>query len=267
MKNYKRVLSIAGSDSGGGAGIQADLKTISALGCYGMTAITAITAQNTQGVFAIHPIPAEIVVKQIEVVIDDIGVDAVKIGMLHSAELIEAIADVLERKSVGNIVLDPVMVATSGDRLIQEEAVNILKSRLIPLSTVLTPNMPEAEVLLGRKLENDRKDLLSLSELGAGSVLLKGGHGEGEICADWFMDASGKILSFQNSKIDTKNTHGTGCTLSSAIASYLAKGMTKDDAVGSGIEYIHQAIKQGADYRLGQGHGAVKHFYLYKNWD
>lgn len=267
QKTYNRVLTIAGSDSGGGAGIQADLKSIAANGCYGMSVITALTAQNTKGVFGIHPVPVNFVQQQLQVVLSDIGADAIKIGMLFSSELIEMIAGELQVHGSKNIVLDPVMVATSGDKLLKDEAVEALKIHLIPMAHLITPNLPEASVLLGRKIVtvDELKDAAAnLSELGCPNVLIKGGHLEEGDCDDLlYMGDSGDVITYPVKRIATDNTHGTGCTLSSAIAAGLAKGLSVEDAVTAGKEYITGAIKSGADYKIGDGHGPVDHFYRF----
>jgi hydroxymethylpyrimidine/phosphomethylpyrimidine kinase len=264
-RHYTRVLTIAGSDSGGGAGIQADLKTFSALGCYGMSVVTALTAQNTTGVTGIHSVPPDFVMQQLAAVFTDIGVDAVKIGMLYSAELIQAVADGLQRHGAVNIVLDPVMVAQSGDKLLQDAAITALKDHLLPLATVLTPNLPEAAVLLGREV-NGHDDMQaaakSLAAFGSRSVLLKGGHAQGDESSDvLFIAGDDRCAVFEDRRVRTANTHGTGCTLSSAIAAYLAKGETVAMAVRYAKKYIGEAIRAGAPYRLGHGNGPVHHFY------
>lgn len=264
MKTYKKVLTIAGSDSGGGAGIQADLKTFSALGCFGMSAITAITAQNTTAVTAIHPVPAEVVGKQIEAVISDIGVDAIKIGMLNSPEVIEEVAKQLKHFKVKNIVLDPVMIAKSGDKLLQDESIEALKTELIPLAEIITPNIPEAEVLTGLTISNKEEMIEAARQLidnGAKSVLLKGGHFEGETSPDCLMLNTGEVVWLESKRVKSPNTHGTGCTLSSAIASYLALGNSTIEAVKLGKQFITNAIIAGADYKIGNGHGPVHHFH------
>ncbi|MEJ5358093.1 MAG: bifunctional hydroxymethylpyrimidine kinase/phosphomethylpyrimidine kinase [Desulfobacterales bacterium] len=266
-RTYRRVLTIAGSDSGGGAGIQADLKTIAALGCYGASAITALTAQNTTGVRAIHPVPAEFTTAQIDAVLEDIGADAVKIGMLYSSELIRAVAQALRRWGARNVVLDPVMVAQSGDRLLREEAVAALKDELIPLADVITPNLPEAEVLLGGPVR-DREAMaaaaFALGRLGSRAVLLKGGHLEGPESADLlYLGAAKRTVVFSSPRIPTANTHGTGCTLSSAIAAGLAKGRDIEQAVREAKGYLDQALRAGAGYTLGRGHGPVHHFHRF----
>lgn len=262
---YKRVLTIAGSDSGGGAGIQADLKTIAANGCYGMSAITAITVQNTVGVTDVHPIPEVIIGGQIESVLSDIGADAIKIGMLHSSAVIRTIIGSLEKFDVRNIVLDPVMVSTSGHKLIQDEAIETLKNELIPLARVITPNIPEAEILLGQKI-NRQEDLKTcikqLSCNGKVSVLLKAGHLTEDTLTDVFYNAeTDELLELSSQRAYTRNTHGTGCTFSSALASQLAQGLNLNDAVCKAKEYINAAIVAGTDYEIGHGHGPVHHFY------
>lgn len=265
MKTYKRVLSIAGSDSGGGAGIQADLKAISACGCFAMTAITAVTAQNTLGVKVIEPLPVSVIEAQIRACLDDIGVDAVKIGMLHSTEVIRTIVRVLQDYPVKHIVVDPVMVATSGDRLVQEEAIEVLQQELFPLATVITPNIYEVEILSGMKIQT-QKDLFesipSMGKIGAGHVLLKAGHLEGEEITDILVDYKNQQeYSYTTMKINTPNTHGTGCSLSSALASYLAHDLPLHQAVEAALQYLHGAIQAASEYSIGHGHGAVHHFY------
>jgi hydroxymethylpyrimidine/phosphomethylpyrimidine kinase len=261
-KHYPRVLSIAGSDSGGGAGIQADLKTFSALGCYGMTAITAITAQNTQGVRAIHGIPPDILAAQIDAVVEDIGADAVKIGMLHAPEVVRVVAQAIRRHGLRNVVLDPVMVATSGDRLIAEETVAVLVQELFPLARVITPNLDEAELLLGHRIEGIEalepaaRELLAL---GAQAVLLKGGHLQGDEVVDLLLQPDQPAVRLASPRIASRNVHGTGCTLSSAIAAHLALGQTLEEAVRRARAYILAAIAAGADVRTGHGHGPLNH--------
>ena len=264
-RRYARVLSIAGSDSGGGAGIQADLKTFSALGCYGMTAITAITAQNTCGVTGIHGIPPEMLKAQIDAVVQDIGVDAVKIGMLHSPEVVRVVADAIRTYQLPHVVLDPVMVATSGDRLIAQETVAVLVQELFPLAEVVTPNLDEAGWLLGRRIEGvDSLDdaAQDLLRLGANAALLKGGHLPG----DWVVDVLAlrgqpQMQRLESQRITTHNGHGTGCTLSSAIASHLALGLPLAQAVAQARGYILGAIAAGADVSTGKGHGPLNHGY------
>ena len=261
---YARVLSIAGSDSGGGAGIQADLKTFSALGCYGMTAITAITAQNTQGVRAIHGIPPDMLRAQIDAVAEDIGVDAVKIGMLHDPEVVRVVVQAIARHQMLQVVLDPVMVATSGDRLMADETVGVLVQELFPRVTVITPNLDEAALLLGRSI--DGADALdeaasALLALGAPAVLLKGGHLPGDLVVDVLAMAGGGRLRLQSPRIATHNGHGTGCTLSAAIAAHLALGLPLPQAVEQARAYILGAIAAGADVHTGHGHGPLNHGY------
>jgi hydroxymethylpyrimidine/phosphomethylpyrimidine kinase len=264
-RHYPRVLTIAGSDSGGGAGIQADLKTFSALGCYGMTAITALTAQNTQGVRAIHGVPAAFLKEQIAAVVEDIGVDAVKIGMLHAPEVVEVVAWAIDTYRLERVVLDPVMVATSGDALIENETVGVLVSALFPRAALITPNLDEAALLLGRPvktvddLEAACTDLLAM---GARAVLLKGGHLGGDQLTDVLAMTSqppADWLRLSGPRIPSRNVHGTGCTLSSAIAAHLALGHTLEAAVQAGHAYIRGAIAAGADVCTGQGHGPLNH--------
>lgn len=265
MKSYTRLLTIAGSDSGGGAGIQADLKTFSACGCYGMSAITALTAQNTLGVTAIHPVPVDFLEAQLRAVFDDIGVDAIKIGMLHSVEVIDCVARLLKEYDCSRVVLDPVMVATSGDPLIQDDAVEAMKERLFPVVGLITPNIPEAQLLLNRKIENDRQLLTACRDLAtahAPAVLLKAGHLHGEELRDVLLTASdGREHVYSSKRLFTRNTHGTGCTLSSAIASFWGQGLELSEAVGEAETYLHQAIEAGAEYVVGGGHGPVHHFH------
>ena len=264
-KHYKRALTIAGSDPSGGAGIQADLKTFSACGCFGTSAIVAVVDENTVGVTGVHPIPVEFVTGQIRSVLDDIGTDAVKIGMLHSSELIRAVRDTLEPYGLRNVVLDPVMVATSGDALLQEEAVATLRDELIPTVRVITPNIPEAELLLGQRI--DRQSQLpdaarALSCGGRVSVFLKAGHLTDEELIDIFYNAeTDEILPLRSRRVQTVNTHGTGCTLSSALAAFLARGFGLSDAATRAKAYIASAIEAGAAYEIGHGHGPVHHFH------
>ena len=261
-RRYPRLLTIAGSDSGGGAGIQADLKTFAALGCYGMSAITAITAQNTLGVTAIQPLPAALLTQQIDAVTMDIGVDAVKIGMLHDPEVVLAVAAAIRRYGWTRVVLDPVMVATSGDALIARETVAVLVRELFPLATVVTPNLDEAALLLGRPVTQEAElaaaaaDLLAL---GAPAMLLKGGHLAGDTLVDLLLQAGQAPLSMSGARIASGNTHGTGCTLSSAIACHLALGCSLADAVRLARDYVIAAIRHGADVQTGSGHGPLNH--------
>lgn len=272
-KTYARALTIATSDSGGGAGIQADLKAFSAMGCYGMSALAALTAQNTAEVRGIHTLPTDFIKLQIDTVVEDIGVDAVKIGMLFSQDIMKAVADRLEAHDITNIVLDPVMVAKSGAKLIEDNAIEALKKFLFPISRMITPNLPEAETLLNHKI-NDRPGMeeaaRKLLKFGPESVLLKGGHFSEEKSADCLVlaqpDEQGKGLYwFEAERIQTTNTHGTGCTLSSAIAAGLAKGEPLPKAVTNAKKYITDAIKAGSRFHLGEGHGPLHHFY--QLWD
>jgi hydroxymethylpyrimidine/phosphomethylpyrimidine kinase len=263
---YKRVLTIAGSDSGGGAGIQADLKTFSALGCYGMSVITALTAQNTVAVTAIHEVPIKMIRQQLEAVLDDIGVDAIKIGMLQTPEVISEVAAVIRQYELKKIVLDPVMVAKSGDKLLHDDAVASLKYNLLPLAMVVTPNLPEAAVLIGESVKSFaemEKAGNVLLEHGPHSVLIKGGHSEDSMSADCLIQPGKPPEWFNSERINTKNTHGTGCTLSSAISSFLARDLPIREAIASAKEYISSAIQAGADYSLGAGHGPVHHFHKF----
>ncbi len=260
--HYVRVLSIAGSDSGGGAGIQADLKTFSALGCYGMTAITAITAQNTQGVRAIHGIPAAMLGAQIDAVMQDIGVDAVKIGMLSTPDAVRVVADSIRRYGVTQVVLDPVMVATSGDRLIAEETAQALVQALFPLASLITPNLDEAGWLIQQTLsttEAMQAAAQRLQAMGAANVLIKGGHLPGDEVVDVLLLQDGSTRQLASPRIATHNGHGTGCTLSSAIAAYLAQGVALPEAVQAGRNYILGAIAAGAHVYTGQGQGPLNH--------
>ena len=264
-KHYRKVLTIAGSDSGGGAGIQADLKTFSAIGCYGMSVITALTAQNTRGVNSIHAVPPAFAVEQIDAVLSDIGADAVKIGMLYSAELIEAVAAALKRHGAHKIVLDPVMVAQSGDKLLQDDAVEAIKAYLMPLAEVVTPNLPEAMVLTGQTLQN-RQDVASAARAlvahGSRSILIKGGHGDDHQSSDLlYLADEDRQMWLPAKRIQTRNNHGTGCTLSSAIAAYLAQGHDIEPAVQKAKTFMTQAIAAGAAYTIGHGHGPVHHFF------
>ena len=261
----KTALTIAGSDSSGGAGIQADIKSISANGVYAMSVITAITAQNTMGVFDIQDVSPEMIEKQIDVIFDDIKVDAVKIGMVSKIESIKAISKALRRiDNLPKIVLDPVMVSTSGYKLLSDDAKDTLIKELFPLATLITPNILEAKEILGIKIENvdDMKEAATrLNKLGSKAVLVKGGHLKGE-ATDLLYDGV-EFTYFKQERINTKNTHGTGCTLSSAIAANLAKGMTMKEAVSIGKEYITKAIENS--FELGKGAGPTNHFYKLYN--
>lgn len=265
MRRYNVALSIAGSDPSGGAGLQADLKTFSACGCYGATAVVAVVDENTVGVSGVFPIPPDFVRGQIRSVLRDIGADAVKIGMLHSSELIRTVKDTLAEFGAGNIVLDPVMVATSGDPLLEEEAIGTLRDELIPFSRIITPNIPEAEILLGEKIVSQDElpdSARRLSQDRKVSVLLKAGHLSDSELTDVFYNAeTDSILKLTSRRLDTRNTHGTGCTLSSAVAAFLARGFGLDEAVMNAKDYIAKAIEAGAEYEIGHGHGPVHHFF------
>ena len=264
MKYYK-VLTIAGSDCSGGAGIQADLKTFSALGCYGMSVITALTAQNTRGVVSVHAVPPAFVEDQLEAVFSDISVDAVKIGMLYSAEVIETVARQLKKHAVKNIVLDPVMIAQSGDSLLQDEAVDALKAFLMPLAAVATPNIPEASVFVDHQIKTPdemQQAVRQIASCGSKTVLLKGGHLDGGESTDLlYICQEDRFIEFKAERIPTRNNHGTGCTLSSAIASFLARGVALETSVRHAKEYVTGAIQAGVEYETGGGHGPLHHFY------
>lgn len=263
MEAIAKLLIIAGSDSGGGAGIQADLKTASALGVYGATALTAITAQNTVGVQAVVPLAPDTVAAQIRSVLDDIRIDAVKIGMLGTADVVKATAQAL-RDFDGPVVLDPVMVAKSGDPLLDADAVQALREHLLPRATMLTPNLPEAARLLGsdteRLPETAEAQGAALRALGAHSVLIKGGHARGTVCRDVLVSAGG-TRAFEAPRIDTRNTHGTGCSLASAIAAEMAKGALPETAVARAHAWLHAAIVAADRLEVGHGHGPVHHFH------
>jgi hydroxymethylpyrimidine/phosphomethylpyrimidine kinase len=256
------AVTIAGSDSGGGAGIQADLKTFSALGVYGASVITALTAQNTNGVTAIHDVPADFIAAQIDAVFSDLHPAAVKIGMLANAAAIDAVGKGLERHHAHDVVLDPVMIATSGDKLLRDDAIEALR-KLIAKARLVTPNLPEAAVLLGRPAATDEDEMRRQAELllalGAGAVLIKGGHGSGPESVDILLDGT-TFMRFATPRIDTKNTHGTGCTLSSAIAAGLAKKLLLVDAVSDAKAYVSAAIAAADRLGVGTGHGPVHHF-------
>ena len=255
-----KAMTIAGSDSGGGAGIQADLKTFAALGVYGASALTAITAQNTVAVTAVHQLPPDLIQAQIDAVVTDIGVDAVKTGMLSSAAIVAAVAAALQKHAITNIVVDPVMIAKSGDALLRSDAVAALRSHLLPLATVVTPNLPEAETLTGLSLQTAaalRQAAAQIVGMGARAVVIKGGHRAGP-AADLFYDGI-EFQEFTAPRIDTQNTHGTGCTFAAAIAAGLAQGKTLTAAVAQAKDYVTAAIQHS--YPLGQGHGPLHHFY------
>ena len=255
------VLTIAGSDSSAGAGVQADLKTFAALGVYGTCAVTAITAQSTRGVSAVQGVSPEMVAAQIDAVVEDIRPDAVKTGMLASGPIIEVVAAKVREHGLPNLVVDPVMAAKSGDRLLREEAVAALRETLLPLCTVVTPNLPEAEVLTGRHIVTDedvRRAAEEIVGLGAGAVVVKGGHRAGADAVDILYDGS-TFQVYSAPRVDTTSTHGTGCTFASAIAAYLARGEPLAEAVGHAKEYLTEALRRA--YPIGGGHGPVHHFY------
>lgn len=257
-----KALTIAGSDSGAGAGIQADLKTFCALDVYGTTAITAITAQNTLGVSRVIALPPEMVAAQIDAIVADIGTDAAKTGMLYSAEIIEAVAERVTLHRLEKLVVDPVMVAKGGQPLLQEDAVQALKSKLLPLALIVTPNIPEAEKLTGRAIASDQdieEAARALRELGPRYVLVKGGHRSGEP-VDTLFDGR-EFRHLHGPRLDTPNTHGTGCTLSAAIAAYLAGGRSVDDAAALAKEYVTDAIRHSLS--IGAGHGPVNQFFRF----
>lgn len=258
------ALTIAGSDSGGGAGIQADIKSFSALGVYATSVVTALTAQNTVAVTDIHEVPTENIAAQLTAVFADIRVDAVKIGMLSSPEIIETVADGLQNYH-GPVILDPVMVAKSGDMLLRSEALNALRQRLLPMATLVTPNLPEAAVLLGQPdattVAEAQQQGRALLDLGAKAVLMKGGHFEHQDCIDLLIVAGQPTQRFNAARIATGNTHGTGCTFSAAIAAGMAKGLDLTAAVEAAKAYLHQAIVQADELDIGSGHGPVHHFH------
>ncbi|MBL4830946.1 MAG: bifunctional hydroxymethylpyrimidine kinase/phosphomethylpyrimidine kinase [Aliivibrio sp.] len=259
------VLTIAGSDSGGGAGIQADIKTISATGGYACSAITALTAQNTQGVMGIYPISSEFVEQQLDAVFSDLNIVAVKIGMLSDSTIITSVAKKLVQYAPKHVVLDPVMVATSGDMLLKSTAMTILKSALFPLADVITPNLPEAAALIGCEVPKTEGEMIAmidkLRQLGAKSVLLKGGHLECDLNSADLLILTDEVIRLSTPRIDTKNTHGTGCTLSSAIASFLAQNHNLEQSVRLAKAYITQAISHADELNIGKGHGPVNHFF------
>lgn len=260
------ALTIAGSDSGGGAGIQADLKTFSALGVYGASVITALTAQNTKGVSAIHDAPADFVTAEIDAVFSDLTVNAVKIGMLSRIDIIAAVAQGLQKWKPPFVVLDPVMVATSGDRLIRADASAAIVSELFPRVTVITPNLAEAATLLDRATATNEAEMQTQGEallaMGAQAVLMKGGHGTSDESVDLLITPSG-TKRYSARRVNTKNTHGTGCTLSAAIAAGLAKGMTLDHAVAAAKSYVTAALEASSTLHIGHGSGPVHHFHAF----
>jgi hydroxymethylpyrimidine/phosphomethylpyrimidine kinase len=261
---YPSVLTIAGFDGSGGAGIQADMKTISALGSYATSVLTALPIQNTTGVKSIFNIPEKVVGEQIDCIFEDILPDAIKIGMVHTPKLVEVIAEKISRFPHIPLVFDPVMVATSGDHLIEEETIQSIITKLFPLADVITPNLDEAGILANMSIETVEEMHIAgkkIMQLGCKSVLLKGGHLKGEKLTSLYFLPNGYVESFEFPKYNTHNTHGSGCTLSSAIATYLSQGKTLLDAVSLGQEYIHQAIYNGRDVATGNGNGPVNHFF------
>lgn len=265
MNRYPTALSIAGSDSSGGAGIQADLKTFSALGVYGMTAITAITAQNTIGVKAVQAVKPEILRDQLDAVFSDIQVDAVKTGMLNDKETVQVVIEAIDRYMPRWVIVDPVMVSTSGSQLLDNDAIELLKAELLPRANLVTPNIPEAECLSGEKIDSSNISNVAdelVKECRLKAVLLKGGHLDGNESFDLFLPAGiHKPEIFQKKRIDTVNTHGTGCTLSAAITAYLSLGMDLYQAIDQAERYITKAITFGADVLIGHGYGPVNHLF------
>ncbi len=260
------ALTIAGSDSGGGAGIQADLKTFSALGVYGASAITALTAQNTQGVQGVMPVPPEFVGQQIDSVLDDMAIGAIKIGMLADAGIIHEVARALARHPVRPVVLDPVMIATSGDALLRDDAIAALMEELLPLADIVTPNLHEAARMTGLPMAKDdaamQAQAAALIRLGARAVLIKGGHGNGPVALDLYVTPIG-TSRFAAPRIDTRNTHGTGCTLSSAIAAGLAKGLAMEEAIKAAKAYVTAGIAAARQQQIGHGSGPLHHFHAW----
>ncbi|MBR7554665.1 bifunctional hydroxymethylpyrimidine kinase/phosphomethylpyrimidine kinase [Allobacillus sp. GCM10007491] len=255
-----KALTIAGSDSGGGAGIQADLKTFQELDAYGMSIITAVTAQNTLGVHGVYPVPIEGIVEQIDAIGNDMGTNALKTGMLFSSEIIEAVSERIHHYQWDNVVIDPVMIAKGGAKLLQDEAVNALIDTLIPLSTVVTPNIPEAEMITNRKIntvEDRKKAAKDIVQMGATSVVMKGGHGSADDVVDLFFDGE-TFVEMTSPRIDTRHTHGTGCTFSAAITAELAKGVEIKQAVLTAKDFIRAAIE--TELGIGEGHGPTNHW-------
>lgn len=267
MKKYPTVLSIAGSDSIGGAGIQADIKTCCSIGAYAMTAITALTAQNTKGVKRVLATPADMLRAQLNAIITDVKPDAIKIGMIPNEECAAVIADFLEKYLPTNVVVDPVMVATSGDSLSSSKSIKVLKERILPFATIVTPNLPETQELTGISIFQ-RGDMTAAAEkiiedFGCNAVLIKGGHFEDKqkLLTDFFLTHDRLCIPFVHQRIDTINTHGTGCSLSSAIASFLARGQILKYAVKDALRWEYRAILRGAIYKFGKGHGPLNHIF------
>ena len=265
-RSIPNVLTIAGSDPSGGAGIQADLKAFSALGAYGTSVITALTAQNTRGVHGVHPVPAEFIASQLETLLDDVRIDAVKIGMVASLEVAEVIREALTRRRPRWVVLDPVMVAKSGDILVDDVGIRAVREILVPLADLITPNLPEAAVLLGLPAPATRGEMLAMAPalraLGAGSALLKGGHLSGEECPDLLIRADAAIW-VEGARVDTANLHGTGCSLSSAITARLAQGDSLLEAVANAKRWLGEALGESQRLDVGQGRGPVHHFHAW----
>lgn len=262
MKRYPTVLTIAGSDSGGGAGIQADLKTIAALGAYGASALTALTAQNTQGVKAIHPVPANFLKEQLDAVFEDLTVDAVKIGMINTVEAAVAIAEILDRYKPKFVVFDPVMVSTSGSKLIKDETIAVLWKELFPRADLITPNLDEGQILISGKIDSVgllKEAAEEMVRKGCKAVLLKGGHLVAPTLTDVFARQNEETLLFETGYIASDNLHGTGCTLSSAIATYVALGNSLPEAIIFAKEYVSEAIMAGKDVKTGHGPGPLNH--------
>lgn len=268
MSKFPICLTIAGSDSGGGAGIQADLKTFSALGTFGCSVITALTAQNTQTVSAVDIVSKDMIAAQLHAVFTDLDIASVKIGMLADQEVISVVAEILNQYQPRYIVLDPVMIAKSGDRLLADDAIEALRNQLIPQAHLITPNLPEAAALLGEQEASDRdgmhRQLEQLAQIGATNVLLKGGHLPGALCSD-LLWKDGTVHTHEHPRIQTHNTHGTGCTLSSAIAALLARGFALEQAVSESCDYVHGAILGADSLEVGAGHGPLMHFY--RSWN
>ncbi len=264
MRLYRTVLSIAGSDSGGGAGIQADIKTISALGVYATTAITAVTAQNTCGVSSIEPVSPLLVKAQIEAVLSDIGADAIKIGMLHNMATAKAVSEAIVQYNPQYVILDPVMISTSGHKLIEDETIDFIRNTLMKQASLITPNIDEAALLAQCEIQSEKEVYTAAEKLlntGCQAVLMKGGHLKGETMTDILFTKNKNPLVLKEKHITSQNTHGTGCTLSSAIASYLALGQQLEDAVIAAKRYITQAIEAGSTVTVGKGHGPLNHFF------
>lgn len=262
MRSIKKVLSIAGFDGSGGAGLQADLKTFTVLGCYGMTVLTALPIQNTCGVRSCYAIPLHVIAEQLASIFEDIKPDAIKIGMLFSAEIIMLVSSFLAKNAAGiPIILDPVMIAKSGDILLQDEAIDTLKAQLIPLCTLITPNLPEADALVGHQQDHN-KLAESLLALGPQAILLKGGHGVGKSSDDLFVDRQGEHCLLTSTRLDSKNTHGTGCTLSAAICAYRAQGHSLLEACKLAKQYLWGAIHSSQTFSVGRGQGPVNHIYM-----